>query len=319
MSDGADSRRNMEGGGGGGLPPDNWKCYKCGEGGHFICDCAEFGQVKALGRAFVPSAQTVNPTHMGRPAVASTSIAARRSWSDESGTERGETGDDTNALMREYFLQMAEERRNRVEREAEEEKCRKEEELRQERENKRLLRQEERQRLKAERDARLLRIIRSEMRKDRNEERERYERRGKGVVKAGCRSESIEDEKERLRRLIAPKTIGNTEEEVDDELLALRALAAKLNLTEKRKRGPDLPVGNSPPIVTPEKKSNTKLSGESMARIELLKSEQGADAGTSCTPRKIDLSLKHIVASCGPGGKEKFEKECSDFYDALTI
>ncbi|GBG76067.1 hypothetical protein CBR_g21307 [Chara braunii] len=212
----------------------------------FIRDCAEFWQVKALGRAFVPSAQTVNPTRTGRPAVTSTSIAAQRSRSAECGSERGETGDDTNALMSEYFLQMAEERRNRVEREAEEERRRKDEELRQERENKRLLCQEERQRLEAERDARLLRIIRSEMRKDRDEERE------------------------------------------------------------------------SPPIVTTEKKSNMKLSGESMARIELLKSELGADAGTSCTPKKIDLSLKHIMASCGPGGKEKFEKECSDFYDALT-
>ncbi|GBG79944.1 hypothetical protein CBR_g30208 [Chara braunii] len=105
----------------------------------------------------------------------------------------------------------------------------------------------------------------------------------------------------------------------DEELLALRRYTAKLDLLEKRKRGPDLPVGNSPPLVTPENKLSSRLLEEAKGRIEMLKGDQAKEVGTISTPSKIDLSLKHIMASCGLGGKEKFEQECHDFYDALTI
>ncbi|GBG68371.1 hypothetical protein CBR_g2914 [Chara braunii] len=74
---------------------------------------------------------------------------------------------------------MVEERRLRIEREVEEERRRKEEETRRAREDKRLLRQEERQKLEEERDARLLRIVHSEMRKERDKEREKYEKKVK--------------------------------------------------------------------------------------------------------------------------------------------
>ncbi|GBG79024.1 hypothetical protein CBR_g28737 [Chara braunii] len=221
--------------------------------------------------------------------------------------------------MREYFIQMTEERRFRVEREAEEARLRKEEEVRRAKENRRLLRQEERLKLEEEREARLLRIIRSEMQKDREEERERYERKGKGVTRTSGRNEAIEAEKEKLRRLIAPEILETPEEVEDEELRTLRRMAAKMNLIEKRKRGPDASVGNSLPMVTPEKRVNTKLTEESKMRIETLKRELGSDSGTTSTPSKIDLSLKLISASCGVDGKERFEQDYHDFYDSLTI
>ncbi|GBG88333.1 hypothetical protein CBR_g46899 [Chara braunii] len=178
---------------------------------------------------------------------------------------------------------------------------------------------EERQRLEEERDVRLLRIIRSEMRKGCDDERQRYERKGKMAARGSGTTETIDDEKERLRRIIAPRTLGDAEDFEDEELLTLRMLVFKLGQTEKRKRGPDIPVGNSPPVITPEKKCMGMLLDEARARIEQLKLERGSDMGTMSTPTKIDLSLKHITTSCGPGGKEKFEQECLDFYDALPI
>ncbi|GBG59601.1 hypothetical protein CBR_g49865 [Chara braunii] len=221
--------------------------------------------------------------------------------------------------MREYFIQMAEKRRLRVERENEEVRLCKVEEERCAKENRCLMRQEERIKLEEERDTRLLQIIHSEMRKHEEDKRERYERKGKGAARTIGHSEAIEAEKERLRRLIAPEALEAADEAKDEELRTLRRMAARMNLIEKRKRGPDLPVGNSPPVSTPEKKANTKLTEESKARIEVLKQKLGTDLGTASTLTKIDLSLKHITASCGVGGKERFERDCHDFYDSLTV
>ncbi|GBG80854.1 hypothetical protein CBR_g31409 [Chara braunii] len=226
--------------------------------------------------------------------------------------------ENTDSLIRNYFLQVAKERRERVEREREIERSRLEEEAERAKELKRALREEQRLQREEERDARLMRIIRGEMRKEREEEIERYELRGGRSSKTTGRADANNEEKERLRRMIALKTLGMEETE-DEELLALRRQAAKLDRLEKRKRGPDIAVGDSPPMTTPEKRSNTELSEEAKARIESIKGEQAKEVATSSTPSKIYLSLKHIMASCGPGGREKFEKEYQDFYDALTI
>ncbi|GBG87889.1 hypothetical protein CBR_g46189 [Chara braunii] len=163
-----------------------------------------------------------------------------------------------------------------------------------------------------------MRILRNEFRKDKESETERDDYKDKKPVKSNSRADALNEEKERLHRNIAQRTIG-LEEMEDEELLALRRYAAKLDLLEKRKRGPDLPVGNSLPMVTPEKKLSSRVSEEAKGRIEMLKGDQAKEVGTTSTPTKIDLSLKHIMASCGPGGKEKFEQECHNFYDALTI
>ncbi|GBG66373.1 hypothetical protein CBR_g60024 [Chara braunii] len=153
---------------------------------------------------------------------------------------------------------------------------------------------------------------------DRMEEIERYEPKGKRQGKLGSRVDPAEEEKERLRRWIAQRTIGSIESE-DEELEALCKQAAKLELAKKRKRGPEVSIGNIPPMTTPEKRTSMRISEEAKARIESIRGDLTKDVAASSTPSKIDLSLKHIMASCGPGGKEKFEQECHEFYDALTI
>ncbi|GBG68161.1 hypothetical protein CBR_g2712 [Chara braunii] len=315
MADKGESRRGS--GTSSGLPPDGRKRYKCGEGGNFIQDCAEFWQAKALGRTFVPSTQTTNMARTGKaPLGVGPGIAGCQSRSAESGSERSEGADDTNVLMREYFVQMAEERRARIEREAEDYRRRREEEARISKENRRMMKQEVRRKREDERDARLLRIIRGEIKKESDEEEKTFLK-GQRPVKS--RSDAIEAEKERLRRRIAKAATEDTEGTDDEELTALRKQEAKLELSEKRKRGPDLLIGNNPPLVTPRKRTNTKLSAKSKKRIEQIKGDQTCEEGGTSTPAKIDLSLKHITASCGVGGKEKFEQECFDFYDALNI
>ncbi|GBG71683.1 hypothetical protein CBR_g9096 [Chara braunii] len=238
MSEEGDSRRGTEGGGG--MPRDGRKCYKYGEGGHYIRDCADYWRAKAQGRPFAPSVISTGQTRSGRSTSGSDSFGFRRSRFAESGGDCNERGDSTDEK---YFMQMVEERRERIEREREEERRRVEDEARWVKETRRALREEQRIRHKEERDVRLMRILRSEFQR----EGARSADKGKKPVRA------IE---KRLRRSIAQRTFGMEEAE-DEELLALRKQAARLELLEKRKRDPDLPVGNSPPIFTLEKRSNT--------------------------------------------------------------
>ncbi|GBG87546.1 hypothetical protein CBR_g45604 [Chara braunii] len=215
--------------------------------------------------------------------------------------------------MREYFVQLAEERRERME-----ERRRKEEAVRLEKEKKRLEKLREETQYEEDRDARLLAMIDSKILRDQEERRSRgvvIDKQAKKVKEFG---ETMEEEKERLWRTLA---LHETYE-ADDELLRLRKQAAGLRIQEKvdkRKRGKEVALGNSPPMVTPEKRSNTVLSEGSRRRIEELRRAPAEDPQTSDTPRKIDLTLKHISASCRPGGKEKYESYVRDFYDALTI
>ncbi|GBG84181.1 hypothetical protein CBR_g38154 [Chara braunii] len=239
-----------------------------------------------------------------------------RSRSAEGGSSR-HGSDEANSLMREYFVQKALEKKAKREKEEEEEKIMKEELARKEKERKKLMKMEERFRLEEERDSRLLRIIRGEMKKD-QEDYAVKDKRGKGKARLNERGETVEEEKERLRRMLRVQYSKEDDTE-NEELRMLRRRAAKLEIHEKRKRGPDVAIGNSPPMVTPEKRTGPRLTEESKKKIEELKSASKPPAESSETPTKLDLSLKHITTSCGPGGKEKFEQKCRDFYDALTI
>ncbi|GBG64903.1 hypothetical protein CBR_g48369 [Chara braunii] len=243
----------------------------------------------------------------------------RRSRSVESGGECERTDpDDTNTLMREYLLQLAEERRERMEREAQDERMRIEEAARLEKEKKRLERLREKQQYEEDRDARLLIMIDAKIQRDQEERRNRGEVVGKQGKKVNELGEPTEEEKERLRRTLAL----HESFQADEELLLVRKQAAGLRIherIEKRKRGKEVAVENSPPMITPEKRSNMALSDESRRRIEELRSAPPGEPQTSSTPRRIDLTLKHISASCGPGGKERYEAEVREFYGAPTV
>ncbi|GBG59634.1 hypothetical protein CBR_g49898 [Chara braunii] len=280
--------------------------------GHFARDCADYWQAKALGRTFVPSSFGPSGGRTGRTADQESIV--RRSRSAESGDGRTEI-DDTSMLMREYLVAMAQERRDRIEREATEERRRLEEEARLERERRRAEKMKEKQQYEEERDARLLSLIDMKMKKEEEVRRGRSGWKGPVVHKTNEYGETMEEEKERLRRMIA----SCEEREVDDELPLLRKQAANLKIADKRNRGPEGPVGNSPLVMTPEKRTNVKLSEDSRRRIEELRSNKNEEPQTSGMSRKIDLTLKHISTACGPGGKEKYEVEVRDFYDALTI
>ncbi|GBG65622.1 hypothetical protein CBR_g51505 [Chara braunii] len=188
-----------------------------------------------------------------------------------------------------------------------------------------MMKQEESFRMEEEQDARLLRVIRGEMRKDSEDNYSRSNTRRKGTkMKSMEPSESASEEKERLRKFLALCGKFNIDDDdtSDEELKLLLQRTAKPLLksviNEKRKRGPEVNIGNSPPMVTPEKKASTRPLEETKTTIDELRNTKIGlkDLGT---PRMIDLSLKHISASLGVGGREKFERECCDFYDALTI
>ncbi|GBG66511.1 hypothetical protein CBR_g63094 [Chara braunii] len=202
MSDEVESRRGHEGGGA--LLPDGRRYYKCGESGHFISDCTKSWRARVQGRAFVPLAPPPTAQRMGRTATGG-DAAFRRSRSTDS-NERGRNTEDTNTLIREYFVQMAEERQSNMKRE--EERRRVDDEARREKEARRALREEQRRRQEEKRDVRLMWIIRGEMKKEQEEDLERYAIKGKKIVRTMSRTDPAEDEKERLRRWIAQRTSG---------------------------------------------------------------------------------------------------------------
>ncbi|GBG60214.1 hypothetical protein CBR_g3458 [Chara braunii] len=243
--------------------------------------------------------------------------ASRRSWSAHGGIARGEV-DDTNALMREYLVQNVADKKAKREKDEEVQKKRKEEAALSEKKRKKLMKQEERFRMEEERDARLLRIIRGEMRKDSEDNYSRSNTCRKGKMKSTELSESTSEEKERLRKFLALCGDIDHDDTSDEELKLLLRRTAKLVINEKRKRGPEVNIENSPPMVTPEKKASKRPLEETKTKIDKLRNTKIIlkDLGT---PRKIDLSLKHLSTSFGVGGREKFEHECCDFYDALTI
>ncbi|GBG76592.1 hypothetical protein CBR_g22471 [Chara braunii] len=130
------------------------------------------------------------------------------------------------------------------------------------------------------------------------------------------RSETKAEEKERLKREIA---LAETKEE-DEELQRLRKRAASLRITEKRKRGPEASIGNSPPMVTPSK--GQRLSTEAKQRIEEIRYSQSGKLDSSSLleqVRKLSLSMKHVTAGCGPGAREQYEADCLELFEALTV
>ncbi|GBG66505.1 hypothetical protein CBR_g63088 [Chara braunii] len=242
---------------------------------------------------------------------------ARRSRSADSNTDR-HGNEEMNAMMREYFVELAREKRERRKREELEEKSRKEAEAREAKERRRMQCGEERQRREADRDARLLRIIKGELMKEPCAGNSGPVVREKQKAKLNGYRETVEEEKERLRRMIVKQEEEEVETE-DDELRLLRLRASKLELKEKRKRGPEVSIGNSSPMTTPGKRSHVKLTDEAKCAIEELKRASTEEGGTSLIPRRIDLSLKHISAACGVRGKKNSVEECKEFFDALTV
>ncbi|GBG71190.1 hypothetical protein CBR_g8493 [Chara braunii] len=206
------------------------KCYKCGETGHFIRECAKYWMAKARGVPFVSASFGAPGGRTGRSVapVAPMDEVASRSRSADSNTSRHET-EDTNALIRDCFAEMAREKKARREREELEEKNRKEEEARAAKERRRLQREEERQQREAVRDARLLRIIKAELRKEPSGSSCGQASHGKQTAKLNEYGETVEEEKERLRRFIAKHEEEEAEAE-DEELRLLRLWASKLEI-----------------------------------------------------------------------------------------
>ncbi|GBG71903.1 hypothetical protein CBR_g10839 [Chara braunii] len=220
-------------------------------------------------------------------------------------------------------------RRARKEQETRELEERKAEEARLEKERKRLERLEERKRYEDERDTRLLRLVRMEWGSSAKQETEKSE---KNKVRVNERGETTEEEKERLRREIALQ--HSSEEEEDTKLILLRRRATWININDKRRRDPEGKMACTMPQTTPTKGPRTgfmadargirpTLGPEAKSRIEEIKSCEGGkstSASAILSPvGKLSLSMKHVTAGCGPGEREKFEAECRDLFEALTV
>ncbi|GBG58967.1 hypothetical protein CBR_g24317 [Chara braunii] len=287
-------------------------CFRCGKPDHFANVCEEYWDARDKGIPFVPP-----PPPYARSGRTMATDTERRSHSADNYGPRRET-DEMNSMMRTYFFEMAKEREEAKQRATSEEAQRKEEAAKKELEKKRLQELEEKNRAEDERDARLLRLIREEIRHDSENENDHAFRARRKVIKRNEGGETVEEEKERLRRAIALQE----EDEEDAELILLRRRAAGLEINEKRKRGKEVAVGDSPPMITPTKGQRTVLGTTSKLRIEELR-EAGHMASTSSPIAepvgKIGVSIRHVTAGTVPGARAKYEEEIRVVYEALTI
>ncbi|GBG61919.1 hypothetical protein CBR_g26083 [Chara braunii] len=291
-------------------------CYECGEPDHFASVCKEYWEAKDRGVPFVPPPP---PAYVRTGRTVFGSGSERRSHSTDNYAMRRED-EETNAMMRSYFREKALMWKQEKENLAKEEEKRKQEALRLEAEKKKQEEIEERKRVEDEQDARLLRIIRSEIRVESDTENERAPRRIRKLVRRNERGETLEEEKERLRRTIA---LHQEEEAVEDEeLILLRRRAAGLVISDKRKREKEVVIGDSPPMITPTKGQRTRLGTMVKLRIEEIRETGKVATSSSPIPEpvgKIALSLKHISVGTGPGAREKYEADCRELYKALTV
>ncbi|GBG72318.1 hypothetical protein CBR_g11897 [Chara braunii] len=151
-------------------------------------------------------------------------------------------------------------------------------------------------------------------------------------VKVNEKGETAEEEKERLRREIAMQVSSEGDE--DTELLLLRRRAVRINIYDKRRREPEGNIAGSPPSTTLKKGQRLGLTADARRRRTELGSEakiqineiRNYDAGQTASAsiilkpvEKLSLSLKHVAAGCAPGDREKYEEECRDLFEALTI
>ncbi|GBG59028.1 hypothetical protein CBR_g24375 [Chara braunii] len=287
-------------------------CFRCGKPDHFANVCDEYWDARGKGIPFVPP-----PPPLVRSGRTMAIGAEKRSHSADNYGSRREM-DEMSNMMRTYFFEKAKEREEAKQRAVREEAQRKEEEVRKEQEKKRLQELEEKKCAEDEQDARLLRMIREEIRHESGKENESASRVKRAVVKRNERGETVEEEKERLRREIALRE----EAEEDAELILLRRRAAGLEINEKRKRGKEVAVGDSPPMTTPTKGQRTVLGTTSKLRIEEL-CDFGHMASTSSPIAepvgKIGVSIKHVTAGTGLGARAKYKEEIRALYEALTV
>ncbi|GBG82422.1 hypothetical protein CBR_g34798 [Chara braunii] len=287
-------------------------CFRCGKPDHFANLCDEYWDARDKGIPFVPP-----PPLQVRSGRTMATGAEKRSHSADNYGSRRET-DEMNNIMRTYFFEMAKEREEAKQRAAREEAQRKEEAARKEQEKERLQELEEKKRAEDERDVCLLRMIREEIRHDSGKENESASRAKRTVVKRNERGETVEEEKERLRREIALRE----EAEEDAELILLRRRATGLEINKKRKRGKEAAVGDSPPMTTPTKGQRTVLGTTSKLRIEELREcgHMGSTSSPIAEPvGKIGVSIKHVTAGTGPGARAKYEEEIRTLYEALMV
>ncbi|GBG63233.1 hypothetical protein CBR_g37319 [Chara braunii] len=268
-------------------------CYKCGEADHFAGMCVEYWKAKAQGVSFVlPPVRTGRTMNTG---------PEQKSHSAESTGPRSEQ-EKTNRMMREYFIQLAQEKKDRAEREALEMEQARERAVKLEKERRRQEKLEEKNRYEDKRDARLIRTLRAEMKREESNEAKKYDGRSK----------------------------VESEEEDDAELIDLRRRASALRINKKRKRAVDVTIENSPPMKTPAKEQRVRLIEEAQLRIEHLRSVEKGKASASASVKrdltpamgsamKLGLSLKHVTTGTNPGAQEKFEREIRELYEALTI
>ncbi|GBG91429.1 hypothetical protein CBR_g52385 [Chara braunii] len=229
-------------------PPQRFThvCYECGEPGHYRNQCPKLGREGAP-RYAGQQGRSVSPRHNARlpePRAASEDPAIKRQIEDlaMSVATMKEVFDVEIAAKEEKRKKKQEkaERKKREEEEARapeearlaEQRCatRKEEKLRKEEEDRQLMRKE----LLMELSLRMGQLDESLQRRYKRDMRERV----KGKQKI---AEASSDEEE----------ADPYESDVD----TLSRQTEQVVITEKRKRGPEKAVGDSPPMVTPAKRT----------------------------------------------------------------
>ncbi|GBG80522.1 hypothetical protein CBR_g30983 [Chara braunii] len=243
------------------------------------------------------------------------------------------------ALIRKYILDKVKRNEEREEQERLKAESKKREAELQSKMERKKLKEEIRKREEAERDERLMRWLKMQLWRENRSPEDKAERRFR--LKVGRRSskkETRSSEKRRLRKMIECAGGGSSSSKFEDEELNdFQKKAAKAELCEKRKRGEDMAISNSPPLTTPSKERRTKgkipvTSGSSGKKVTTTSGRYKFRMRSSPkksppkqpparnsplkkqSPKKLenkrfDPKMKGVVASCGPGGEERYVED----------
>ncbi|GBG72839.1 hypothetical protein CBR_g12406 [Chara braunii] len=314
------------------------RCYMCSSPNHLIRDCPMKGNG---GRNYDDGRQrdTEESRDYGRRRGRDYEYEGRRRYDKRGGREEGgrttRRHEDANEWDRRgrSFSPGREARRKqeKEDRRLADEQRRVEAQEQARREEHRRLREEEKKRQQRERDKGLVKLLEVKLVANNSTLREEF---GLKLTRKDRRpkKETKSAEKRRLREEIAraqgaasePEEAGESDEELND----LRAQAAQLKIAEKRKRGKEKVVGDSPPMTTPakgarcyihpvEKQTGGITIGREKGRTVTLKSVY--DATTSAEKTRKNWVEAKEEGEAGPVQRATFWSEKKRHYMTMTL
>ncbi|GBG59836.1 hypothetical protein CBR_g66639 [Chara braunii] len=272
-------------------------CYECGEPGHYRNQCSKLGG-EGNTRSAVQRGRSFSPKRQGclREARATSEDPALRQQIEDLATTIGSVKEHIDAENRKKE-EKAKRKQEKEEQKRREEEARREEEQAREAAERRKKRKEVKLRQIAEDREPLKKNMRMEVSMHMGGLREELmflrERGGQQSTKTPPKAKGKQKIEERSSD---EESYGSYESEIE----ALSNQTEQLGISKKRTRGEDMPLGDSPPMETPAKRTTKRRLHLSVTHPPMKRSPVGH------TPRRCATTKEKIPAAPRSSGKLKF-------------